>query len=51
MKRLLIILLVVALSTGTALAAGGKNHGTTGKGETKTGTTSKGTGTQDRTGR
>jgi hypothetical protein len=48
MKHVFVVLLVIALSAGPALAAGGKNRGTTGKGKTNIGTTSKGTATQDR---
>jgi len=51
MKKFLIIMLVVLFSAGTSLAAGGKNQGKTGKGSTKTGTTTQGSGSQDRTGR
>ena len=53
MKRLIIaaLILMFTTSTVTAFAAGGKNHGTTGKGKTSTGIDSKGTASQPRTGR
>ena len=53
MKRLIIIALILMFSTCTvtAFAAGGKNHGTIGKGKTYTGIGAKGTASQPRTGR
>ncbi|MCD6390267.1 MAG: hypothetical protein U9R66_10235 [Thermodesulfobacteriota bacterium] len=51
MKKLIVAILVVTFSAGIALAGGGQNVGTKGQGDTKTGTTSQGAGTQDRTGR
>jgi len=53
MKRLIIVALILIFSTCTvtAFAAGGKNHGTIGKGKTSTGVDSKGTASLRRTGR
>ena len=53
MKRVIVIALILmfAISTTTAFAAGGKNQGTTGSGTTSTGTDSQGSASQPRTGR
>jgi len=51
MKRFILAVLALLLCSGIALAAGGKNQGTTGTGTTSTGTDAKGDATQDRTGR
>ncbi|MBU1737856.1 MAG: hypothetical protein KKG35_06910 [Proteobacteria bacterium] len=51
MKKIIIITLAMLLSGGVALAAGGKNHGTTGKGKVVTGSNAQGQASQDRTGR
>ncbi|MFZ5765249.1 MAG: hypothetical protein ACOY4H_06585 [Thermodesulfobacteriota bacterium] len=51
MKKIVIALLSLALSACPVFAAGGKNHGTTGKGKVITGTISKGQASQNRTGR
>ncbi len=52
MKKLIIAFIVLMLSVGAGMsyAAGGKNHGTKGKGKTYTGSTSKGNASQIRAG-
>ena len=51
MKKWVIILVVFMLSTGVSFAAGGKNHGTKGKGTVSTGSGAQGTAKQSRPGR
>jgi hypothetical protein len=51
MKKIIVLMLVLMLSSSVAFAAGGKERGDKGQGTTSTGTSSQGTGTQDRTGR
>jgi len=51
MKKLIITVLLLALTSGVALASGDKNHGTNGKGTTSTGSSAKGTASQPHTGR
>ena len=51
MKRLIIIMLVLMLTSSVSFAAGGKERGDKGQGTTSTGTTSQGSSSQDRTGR
>ena len=51
MKRLALVLLVLALGAGMSLAAGGKNHGEKGKGMIYTGNQSSDTASQKRAGR
>ena len=51
MKRLIVVLLVLALTSGVAFASGGQNHGTTGTGTTSTGSGAQGSASQDQSGR
>ena len=51
MKRLVIAVLLLVLTSGVVFASGGQNHGLTGSGTTSTGTSSEGTASQERTGR
>lgn len=51
MKKLIIMLFVLMLSTGTVFAEGGKNQGDTGTGNTSTGTDNQGDASQDQSGR
>ena len=51
MKKLIVGILFVALTSGIAFAGGDQNHGTTGSGITSTGTNSQGSASQPRTGR
>jgi len=51
MKKILVVLLAVLLSTGFAFAEGGKNQGSSGKGSTSTGTDTQGAAEQSRAGR
>jgi hypothetical protein len=51
MKKLIITVLLLALTSGVALASGDKNHGTKGKGTTSTGSTAQGAASQTRGGR
>ena len=46
MKRLVIVMLILMLTSGVTFAAGGKNHGS--KGQGATGSTGKGSVTQTR---
>jgi len=51
MKRIMILMLVLMLTSSVAFASGGKQRGDKGQGTTATGSTSQGSGSQDRTGR
>jgi len=51
MKKLIIGILFIMLTTGVVFAGGDQNQGTTGSGTTSTGTGSQGTASQPRTGR
>ena len=51
MKKIIAVIMTIIMSAGIALAAGGKNQGTTGNGTTSTGGDAKGQASQDRTGR
>jgi len=50
MKKLIIGILFIMLTTGVVFAGGDQNQGTTGSGTTSTGTGSQGTASQPRTG-
>ena len=51
MRKLVIVMLALALTSGLLFAEGGQNQGGTGSGTTSTGSGSQGTGSQPRTGR
>ena len=51
MKKIIILALALLLTSGVAFASGGKNHGSKGKGTVSTGSGSKGSATQTRSGR
>ncbi|MBN1380625.1 MAG: hypothetical protein JXA41_03000 [Deltaproteobacteria bacterium] len=51
MKKFIIILLMLVLTSGAVYASGGQNQGTTGSGTTNTGSTGQGNTAQPRTGR
>lgn len=51
MKKIMLFILVLALAAGPVFGAGGKNQGTSGKGETTTGSDASGSASQQRSGR
>ncbi len=51
MKKLILAVLLVVLSSGVVFAGGDQNQGTTGSGTTSTGSSSQGSASQPRTGR
>jgi hypothetical protein len=51
MKKMIVVMCLLVLTSGVAFAGGDQNQGTTGTGATNTGSTGQGSTAQPRTGR